>query len=76
MIALSLMANGRGGKALEILLELVGMETLATMQDVFLCDISLCLQLNGRSEEAMGYSIIAVDAASRVSGENSLQMAT
>lgn len=72
-LAVSLMAVGRAGEALEILKELLKREDMRDNEDTYLSNACLCLSMLGRLDEAVEYNELAMAAASR-SG-NTMQMA-
>lgn len=75
-VAAPLMAEGRSQEALEILEKLLKRPDLTSNHDVYLENISLCLRLLGRYQEALAYSLKALDAAERMKGRDSEQVAS
>jgi tetratricopeptide (TPR) repeat protein len=75
-LAVSLMASGRVGEALEILSRLRQRADMEANRDVYLRNTCLCLLILGRNEEALSTCREAFDAARQKRGDSSEQVAT
>ena len=74
-IAAALRANGRAEEALDLYLELLQREDTSANLDIYLSNTCLCLFLSERFDEALGYSVEALNTARKMRGSESEQVA-
>lgn len=74
-LCVSLMAVGRCQDALDILLDLISRPDMKPNEDIYLCNICLCLAELGRLDEALIYNARAVHMIEVSKGNDTVQMA-
>lgn len=74
-LAVSLMAIGRFQEALDILFHLISRPDMKPHEDIYLCNICLCLTHLDRLDEAMVYNEKAAYVIQTTKGDETVQMA-
>lgn len=74
-LAVSLIAVEGCQEALDVLLDLVSKPEMKAHEDIYLCNICLCLTQLDRLDEALAYNARAVSAIGTSKSNNNIQMA-